>query len=98
MGDFWPRACDGCGLVPVAVKAIGLRKTLGAEPAAENVLGLVEELAQIADEVSTFAARHEVRPAPKNDPIVVGSWIALVAAGVLGFVMLIAGALERNTS
>jgi len=76
------------------VKVIGTRKVLGAKPVAEDILVLVELLAQIADAVTAFAAHHELRPSPKNDPVVVASWITLAVAGVLGFVMLMAGAIE----
>jgi len=76
------------------VRAIGKRKALGTKPVAEAILGLVEELAVIADAVTAFAARHGARPSSKNDPVVVASWTGLGVLGVLGFAMLIAGAIE----
>ena len=76
------------------VRAIGMRKALGAEVSADDVLALVEQLALLAREVDAFAARHEVRPSPKNDPLVVGSWITLGLLGLFGFAMLMAGAIE----
>jgi hypothetical protein len=76
------------------IKATGMRKALGTAPAADDILELIERLASLAAAVTTFVAHHEVRPAPKNDPAVVASWSVLVLLGVLGFAMLIAGAIE----
>lgn len=76
------------------IKTTVPRKALGAEPGAEDILALVEQLALIADAVTTFARRQGARPAPKNDPVVVVSWTMLGALGVLGFAMIVGGAIE----
>jgi len=70
------------------------RKALGREPKGEDLLALVEPLSQLAAAVDHFAAHHEARPAPKNDPRIVLAWSLLGLLGVSGFAMLIAGGVE----
>ncbi len=73
------------------VAATLARKAVGDGSTAAVLLNLVEELAPLARAVTAFAKRHEVRAAPKVDPVVVAAWTALGVLGVSGLGMLIAG-------
>lgn len=73
------------------VEVTGPRKGLPDKNATDDVLNMVAELSQLAACVTKFSAHHEVRPSPKTDLAVAGSWAALVFLGVSGFAMLIAG-------
>ena len=76
------------------VEVIVNHKALKSESAAEDVLGRVEELAVIAEAVTAYATRHGVRPSPRQDPALALSWTTVGALGVLGFAMVLVGALE----
>ena len=76
------------------VRATVSRRTLGKSPGAAPFLALVETLAPLARAATAFAARRGERTPPEHDAVVVGSWIALGLAGVLGVGMLAVGAAE----
>ena len=79
------------------IKAIGKRKALGDECCRRGHPGPGRRARpDRRRNVTAFAARHGARPSPKNDPVVVISWTALGVLGVLGFAMLIAGAIEYH--
>ena len=76
------------------IKVTVPRKALGSQPAAEDLLALVEQLAVIAGALARIATGGSYRPAPKQDPVVVISWTVLGVLGLLGFVMTLVGGLE----
>jgi len=76
------------------IKTTITRRALGAQPAAEDILALVEQLAVITGAIATIATGGSYRPAPKHDPALVISWTSLGVLGLLGFVMVLAGAIE----